>query len=91
MLEGINGLLPNLDLVNIAVRMCSNRGILTTLNGVNYEDLNGYGNSMENLLIMMKRLAFGQPIASHSFYLKYREVHFILIIVFKDIELMLLL
>ncbi|CAG8558496.1 12704_t:CDS:10 [Funneliformis caledonium] len=74
--EGVNGQLPNLDLINTVVRVCriSNHiPIMLHDSGHHYLYDNGdYYASLHNLLQAMKYQALGHPTGSHGLFFRYK-------------------
>lgn len=66
MIEGPNGLLPNLDLVNVLTKMAQSREIKVNLGPGNLIPFKSSG-----LLQMINRQAFGMPRSVASECLKY--------------------
>uniref|UniRef100_A0A0L8HK50 Glycosylphosphatidylinositol anchor attachment 1 protein n=1 Tax=Octopus bimaculoides TaxID=37653 RepID=A0A0L8HK50_OCTBM len=74
-MEGLNGQLPNLDLVNLVVRLCRREGDSVRLhNQYDYYDpdsLNGFKHSLLTMLRMMKTQASGSPSGNHGLFHRY--------------------
>ncbi|CAI2165835.1 1968_t:CDS:10 [Funneliformis geosporum] len=74
--EGVNGQLPNLDLINTVVRVCrmsNNIPIMLHDSGHHYLYDNGnYYASFHNLLQAMKYQALGHPTGSHGLFFRYK-------------------
>ncbi|XP_017654034.1 glycosylphosphatidylinositol anchor attachment 1 protein isoform X3 [Nannospalax galili] len=60
--EGLNGQLPNLDLLNLFQTFCQKGGLLCTLQG----------KGLQTLLLMVLRQASGRPHGPHGLFLRYR-------------------
>ncbi|EPY76322.1 glycosylphosphatidylinositol anchor attachment 1 protein [Camelus ferus] len=60
--EGLNGQLPNLDLLNLFQTFCQKGGLLCTLQG----------KSVQTLLLMVLQQASGRPHGPHGLFLRYR-------------------
>nr|CAG8446037.1 12712_t:CDS:10 [Entrophospora candida] len=76
--EGVNGQLPNLDLINIII-LCTARvsySIPIKLNGsghyYNFNDAGDYLSSLYNLLMTMKYQALSHPTGSHGLFFRYK-------------------
>ncbi|XP_072026721.1 glycosylphosphatidylinositol anchor attachment 1 protein-like [Amphiura filiformis] len=77
MIEGPNGQLPNLDLFNLAVRLCKREGIAVTFQ--NRQDAlqaqwlryDGFKHSMKTMLLNMAHQASGKPSGIHGLFLQY--------------------
>jgi len=73
LIEGLNGQLPNLDLVNLVFRLCYRTGIPAILH---VEDTNmifgDYLHSLSTMLQMMFQQASGFSSANHGLFHKYR-------------------
>lgn len=74
--EGINGLQPNLDFVNLIIRLMSYRSIPTSLNDYVEPRDDSYRGKLINVLHMMSKLAFGFPASNHGQFLKYEILIF---------------
>ncbi|CAE1241658.1 GAA1 [Acanthosepion pharaonis] len=74
-IEGLNGQLPNLDLVNLVVRLCRREGAAIRLhNQYDYHDsesFNGFKHSLLTMLRMMKTQASGSPSGNHGLFHRY--------------------
>jgi glycosylphosphatidylinositol transamidase len=78
MLEGLNGQLPNLDLVNLVVRLCRRERAKvaihnsfdkrTDFNGESFED---YKSNLKTMLKMMWYQASGAPSGNHGLFHKF--------------------
>ncbi|XP_046385153.1 glycosylphosphatidylinositol anchor attachment 1 protein [Ischnura elegans] len=70
--EGLNGQLPNLDLVNLVHRMCSKEGIRHTFkdreDAPNYETFKGWANSFHTLMLMVFTQSTGVPNGNHGLF-----------------------
>ncbi|CAG0887606.1 unnamed protein product [Cyprideis torosa] len=76
--EGLNGQLPNLDLVNLAHRLCNRERVVHTFKGlpVRYDngggsDLDGYVNNLYTLSQMVLEQAVGVPNGNHGLFLRF--------------------
>ena len=74
-IEGLNGQLPNLDLVNTVIRLCRREAVTPTLHKRsdyhNLESLNGYLYSLKTMLLLMTQLASGSPTGNHGLFHRY--------------------
>ncbi|CAG8565628.1 9198_t:CDS:10, partial [Dentiscutata erythropus] len=75
--EGLNGQLPNLDLINTAIRVCcvsNNIPIMIHDSGHYYThyDSGDYRSSFYNLIKSMKYQALGHPTGSHGLFFRYK-------------------
>ena len=74
LVEGVNGQLPNLDLIKTVTYISG--GLTLTLHDeiVPYTDnmTKNYMNSLRRMLYMMKYQAAGTPSGNHGLYLKYK-------------------
>uniref|UniRef100_A0A8C2M4Y4 GPI-anchor transamidase component GPAA1 n=1 Tax=Cricetulus griseus TaxID=10029 RepID=A0A8C2M4Y4_CRIGR len=74
--EGLNGQLPNLDLLNLFQTFCQKGGLLCTLQGKlqpqDWTSLEGPLQGLQTLLLMVLRQASGQPHGPHGLFLRYR-------------------
>uniref|UniRef100_A0A8C5L7J6 GPI-anchor transamidase component GPAA1 n=1 Tax=Jaculus jaculus TaxID=51337 RepID=A0A8C5L7J6_JACJA len=74
--EGLNGQLPNLDLLNLFQTFCQKGGLLCTLQGKlqpqDWTSLDGPLQSLQTLLLMVLRQASGRPHGPHGLFLRYR-------------------
>jgi len=74
-IEGLNGQLPNLDLVNTVTRLCKRETVIPTLHGRsdNYspQSLNGFLYSLKTMLLLMTKLASGSPTGNHGLFHRY--------------------
>lgn len=68
--EGVNGLQPNLDYVNVISKVLSYRSIPTTLNEYVEPHDFSYKARFTNVVNMMINLAFGYSTAQHGLFLK---------------------
>ncbi|XP_064398574.1 glycosylphosphatidylinositol anchor attachment 1 protein-like [Halichondria panicea] len=76
--EGVNGILPNMDLVTVIVHLCKMEGIETAFH-VQWESLRGYTDPQTHYLSSLKTMvaiaahqAPGLPLANHGLFLKHR-------------------
>ncbi|XP_064124281.1 glycosylphosphatidylinositol anchor attachment 1 protein isoform X2 [Loxodonta africana] len=74
--EGLNGQLPNLDLLNLFQTFCQKGGLLCTLQGKlqpqDWASLDGPLQGLQTLLLMVLRQASGCPHGPHGLFLRYR-------------------
>ncbi|NXN95214.1 GPAA1 protein, partial [Rhinopomastus cyanomelas] len=74
--EGLNGQLPNLDLLNLFTAFCQKNGLLCTIQGKlqrsDWDSLAAYAHSLQTLLLMVLAQASGQPSGDHGLFLRYR-------------------
>jgi len=74
-IEGLNGQLPNLDLVNTVTRLCKREAITPTLHKRSdyhsLESLNGFLYSLKTMLLLMTQLASGSPTGNHGLFHRY--------------------
>ncbi|NXT17343.1 GPAA1 protein, partial [Syrrhaptes paradoxus] len=74
--EGLNGQLPNLDLVNLFHAFCQKNGLLCTIQGKlprpDGDSLPAYARSLQTLLLMVLAQASGRPRGDHGLFLRYR-------------------
>ncbi|KAM5280878.1 glycosylphosphatidylinositol anchor attachment 1 protein [Ctenodactylus gundi] len=73
--EGLNGQLPNLDLLNLFQTFCQKGGLLCTLQGKlqpqDWTSLDGPLQGLQTLLLMVLRQASGRPHGPHGLFLRY--------------------
>lgn len=71
-IEGLNGQLPNLDLVNLVNRLCAREGVHSLFQGVEDharpDSWKGYVRSLETLTSMVLRQATGVPSGNHGLF-----------------------
>ncbi|GAB1606510.1 glycosylphosphatidylinositol anchor attachment 1 protein-like [Argonauta hians] len=74
-MEGLNGQLPNLDLVNLVVRLCRREGDSVRLHDrfdyYDPESFTGFKHSLLTMLRMMKTQASGSPSGNHGLFHRY--------------------
>ncbi|CAM9131580.1 unnamed protein product [Bubo scandiacus] len=74
--EGLNGQLPNLDLLNLFHAFCQKNGLLCTIQGKlprsDWDSLPAYAHSLQTLLLMVLAQASGRPRGDHGLFLRYR-------------------
>lgn len=74
--EGLNGQLPNLDLLNLFQAFCQKGGLLCTLQGKlqpqDWTAADGPLQSLRTLLLMALQQASGRPHGAHGLFLRYR-------------------
>ncbi|XP_028391270.1 glycosylphosphatidylinositol anchor attachment 1 protein-like [Dendronephthya gigantea] len=75
MIESLNGQLPNLDLVNMVIRLCRSEGISVALKKLPVRFFNDgfdeYRSSLSTMVSMMFGQASGRPSANHGLFPKY--------------------
>ncbi|KAG2458358.1 GPAA1 protein, partial [Polypterus senegalus] len=73
--EGLNGQLPNLDLVNLFYAFCQKIGMLCTIQGKlqrnDWDTLPGYSHSLNTMLLMVLKQSSGRPQGDHGLFLRY--------------------
>uniref|UniRef100_A0A8I3RU32 GPI-anchor transamidase component GPAA1 n=1 Tax=Canis lupus familiaris TaxID=9615 RepID=A0A8I3RU32_CANLF len=74
--EGLNGQLPNLDLLNLFQTFCQKGGLLCTLQGKlqpqDWTSVDGPLQGLQTLLLMVLQQASGRPHGPHGLFLRYR-------------------
>ncbi|XP_066121542.1 glycosylphosphatidylinositol anchor attachment 1 protein [Saccopteryx bilineata] len=74
--EGLNGQLPNLDLLNLFQTFCQKGGLLCTLQGKlqpqDWTSIEGPLQGLQTLLLMVLQQASGRPHGPHGLFLRYR-------------------
>ncbi|KAM5211044.1 glycosylphosphatidylinositol anchor attachment 1 protein isoform 3-T3 [Hipposideros larvatus] len=74
--EGLNGQLPNLDLLNLFQTFCQKGGLLCTLQGKlqpqDWTSADGPLQGLQTLLLMVLQQASGCPHGPHGLFLRYR-------------------
>uniref|UniRef100_A0A8C0DRM2 GPI-anchor transamidase component GPAA1 n=1 Tax=Balaenoptera musculus TaxID=9771 RepID=A0A8C0DRM2_BALMU len=74
--EGLNGQLPNLDLLNLFQTFCQKGGLLCTLQGKlqpqDWPSVDGPLQGVQTLLLMVLQQASGHPHGAHGLFLRYR-------------------
>ena len=74
-IEGLNGQLPNLDLVNTVTRLCKREAVIPTLHKRSdyhsLESLNGFLYSLKTMFQLMTQLASGSPSGNHGLFHRY--------------------
>ncbi|XP_022411087.1 glycosylphosphatidylinositol anchor attachment 1 protein isoform X2 [Delphinapterus leucas] len=72
--EGLNGQLPNLDLLNLFQTFCQKGGLLCTLQGKlqDWTSADGPLQGVQTLLLMALQQASGHPHGAHGLFLRYR-------------------
>ncbi|NXK01469.1 GPAA1 protein, partial [Corythaixoides concolor] len=74
--EGLNGQLPNLDLLNLFHAFCQKNGLLCTIQGKlqrsDWDSLPAYAHSLQTLLLMVLAQGSGHPRGHHGLFLRYR-------------------
>ncbi|XP_054615736.1 glycosylphosphatidylinositol anchor attachment 1 protein [Dunckerocampus dactyliophorus] len=74
-LEGLNGQLPNLDLINLFYTFCQKIGVLCTIQGKlqrnDWDSASGYSHAVQTLMLMVLKQASGRPWGDHGLFLRY--------------------
>ncbi|XP_076000811.1 GPI-anchor transamidase component GPAA1 [Genypterus blacodes] len=74
-LEGLNGQLPNLDLVNLFYAFCQKIGVLCTIQGKlqrnDWDSVSGYSHAAQTMILMVMKQASGRPWGDHGLFLRY--------------------
>jgi len=74
-IEGLNGQLPNLDLVNTVIQLCKREAVIPTLHkrsdSYNPDSWNGFMHSLKTMLLLMAHLASGSPTGNHGLFHRY--------------------
>ncbi|XP_022357794.1 glycosylphosphatidylinositol anchor attachment 1 protein isoform X2 [Enhydra lutris kenyoni] len=74
--EGLNGQLPNLDLLNLFQTFCQKGGLLCTLQGKlqpqDWTSVDRPLQGLQTLLLMVLQQASGRPHGPHGLFLRYR-------------------
>jgi len=74
-IEGLNGQLPNLDLVNTVTRLCKREAVIPTLHkrsdSYSPDSWNGFLHSLKTMLLLMTQLASGSPSGNHGLFHRY--------------------
>jgi len=74
-IEGLNGQLPNLDLVNTVIRLCKRESVVPMLQKrsdyYSVQSLNGFLYSLKTMLLQMMQLASGLPTGNHGLFHRY--------------------
>ncbi|CAB3978390.1 Glycosylphosphatidylinositol anchor attachment 1 [Paramuricea clavata] len=75
LVESLNGQLPNLDMVNMVVRLCQSEGVPVALKKLPVRHFNDgwdeYRSSLSTMVSMMFNQASGRPSANHGLFPKY--------------------
>ncbi|XP_069771236.1 glycosylphosphatidylinositol anchor attachment 1 protein [Narcine bancroftii] len=73
--EGLDGQLPNLDLVNLFSSFCQKNGVLCTIQGKlprrDGDTLEGYLHSLHTMLLMVLKQGSGKAQGDHGLFLRY--------------------
>ncbi|NXP05286.1 GPAA1 protein, partial [Thinocorus orbignyianus] len=74
--EGLNGQLPNLDLLNLFHAFCQKNGLLSTIQDKlprsDWDSVPAFAHSLQTLVLMVLAQASGQPRGDHGLFLRYR-------------------
>uniref|UniRef100_A0A8V5GU16 GPI-anchor transamidase component GPAA1 n=1 Tax=Melopsittacus undulatus TaxID=13146 RepID=A0A8V5GU16_MELUD len=71
-LEGLDGRLPNLDLLSLTSAACAKHGLLCTLHGKLQHPAPSLPGGLQRLLLMALAQASGQPRGDHGLFFRYR-------------------
>lgn len=75
LVQGLNGQLPNLDMVNMVIRLCEMEQIHVSLKTLHFSHLNDgwdeYRSSLGTMGMMMFNQASGRPSSNHGLFHKY--------------------
>ncbi|XP_053571948.1 glycosylphosphatidylinositol anchor attachment 1 protein [Bombina bombina] len=73
--EGLNGQLPNLDMVNLFNAFCQKNKLLCTIQGKlqrnDYDTFPGYVHNLETMMLMVLKQGSGRPQGDHGLFLRY--------------------
>ncbi|XP_069587806.1 glycosylphosphatidylinositol anchor attachment 1 protein [Ranitomeya imitator] len=73
--EGLNGQLPNLDMVNLFLAFCQKNQLLCTIQGKlqrsDYDTFPGYLHNLHTMLLMVLKQGSGRPQGDHGLFLRY--------------------
>lgn len=73
--EGLNGQLPNLDMVNLFLAFCQKNQLLCTIQGKlqrnDYDTFQGYLHNLQTMLLMVLKQGSGRPQGDHGLFLRY--------------------
>lgn len=73
--EGLNGQLPNLDMVNLFLAFCQKNQLLCTIQGKlqrnDYDTLPGYIHNLQTMMLMVLKQGSGRPQGDHGLFLRY--------------------
>ncbi|KAM4689754.1 glycosylphosphatidylinositol anchor attachment 1 protein isoform 2-T2 [Discoglossus pictus] len=73
--EGLNGQLPNLDMVNLFHAFCQKNTLLCTIQGKlqrnDYDTFPGYVHNLQTMLLMVLKQGSGRPQGDHGLFLRY--------------------
>nr|XP_033790957.1 glycosylphosphatidylinositol anchor attachment 1 protein isoform X1 [Geotrypetes seraphini] len=73
--EGLNGQLPNLDMVNLFYAFCQKNGLLCTIQGKlqrgDWDSFPAYLHSLETTMLMVLKQGSGRPQGDHGLFLRY--------------------
>ncbi|XP_052060128.1 glycosylphosphatidylinositol anchor attachment 1 protein-like [Mytilus californianus] len=74
-IQGLNGQLPNLDLVNLVVRLCQRERVEVSIHKqkdyYDAESVDGYKHSLKTMMKMMWSHASGVPTGNHGLFHRY--------------------
>ncbi|XP_051944432.1 glycosylphosphatidylinositol anchor attachment 1 protein isoform X1 [Hippocampus zosterae] len=75
-LEGLNGQLPNLDLVNLFYAFCQKFDVLCTFQGKlqrnDWDSPSGYSHAVQTMMLMVLKQASGHSWGDHGLFLRYQ-------------------
>ncbi|XP_066434822.1 glycosylphosphatidylinositol anchor attachment 1 protein [Eleutherodactylus coqui] len=73
--EGLNGQLPNLDMVNLFLAFCQKNQLLCTIQGKlqrnDFDTFPGYLHNLHTMLLMVLKQGSGRPQGDHGLFLRY--------------------
>ncbi|XP_063777230.1 glycosylphosphatidylinositol anchor attachment 1 protein isoform X3 [Pseudophryne corroboree] len=73
--EGLNGQLPNLDMVNLFLAFCKKNQLLCTIQGKlqrnDYDTFPVYVHNLQTMLLMVLKQGSGRPQGDHGLFLRY--------------------
>ncbi|XP_075067737.1 GPI-anchor transamidase component GPAA1 [Mixophyes fleayi] len=73
--EGLNGQLPNLDMVNLFLAFCKKNQLLCTIQGklqrMDYDTFPVYVHNLQTMLLMVLKQGSGRPQGDHGLFLRY--------------------
>ncbi|XP_018426658.1 PREDICTED: glycosylphosphatidylinositol anchor attachment 1 protein [Nanorana parkeri] len=74
-LEGLNGQLPNLDMVNLFLAFCQKNQLLCTIQGKlqrnDFDTLPGYIHNLQTMMLMVLKQGSARPQGDHGLFLRY--------------------
>ncbi|XP_068091103.1 glycosylphosphatidylinositol anchor attachment 1 protein [Hyperolius riggenbachi] len=73
--EGLNGQLPNLDMVNLFSAFCQKNQLLCTVQGKlqrnDFDTFPGYIHNLQTMMLMVLKQGSGRPQGDHGLFLRY--------------------